>query len=163
MNNSVFHLAPLGERQAEELCRWRYEPPYELYNWPAWTDMLAREEEFADPEIRTSQYRAVLNEAGELSGFVQFFPLAGVTRLGLGLRPDLCGQGYGANLARLAAREARAQIPGNEVDLEVRVDNPRARIAYERAGFRVTDRYERPTPAGAAEFFCMVFAGAGDA
>jgi len=163
MNSAAFYLAPLTEVLAEELCRWRYEPPYDIYNWPSWPDMLAREEEFADPLIRAAQYRAVLTCAGELVGFVQLFPLAGVTRLGLGLRPDLCGKGYGAQLARTAALAALRCNPGDEVDLEVRKDNVRARRAYEKAGFRLSDEYERMTPAGPAAFYCMVFAGHGGA
>ncbi|WP_058300924.1 GNAT family N-acetyltransferase [Gorillibacterium timonense] len=150
-------IAPLAEEYAKELCLWRYEPPYAIYNWPSWTEMLAGGTEFADETIRQSQYRAVLDEEGELVGFIQFFPMLGVTRLGLGLRPDLCGRGYGCSLAREAAQEALRRNPDNEIDLEVRIDNERAVRAYRKAGFTITDHYERMTPTGPADFYCMVF------
>lgn len=121
--------------------------------------MLQEQSEFADPQIRAEQYRAVVDENGLLSGFVQFFPIVGVTRLGLGLRPDLCGtrKGIGTQFVRLLAGEAKQQAPHQEIDLEVLVWNERAIRTYQRAGFTITDTYERWTPTGMADFHCMVY------
>ncbi|MBP1964050.1 GNAT family N-acetyltransferase [Paenibacillus aceris] len=142
-----------------EVCTWKYPSPYELYNWPSWDIMLREQTEFADPHIRAQQYRAVVDEKGGLSGFVQFFPMLGVTRLGLGLRPDLCGKGsgIGAQFVRLLTREAVRRAPGQEIDLEVLAWNKRAIRTYERAGFTITDTYVKWTPTGTAEFHCMVY------
>lgn len=114
--------------------------------------------EFGDPVLRDNQYAAVLGEDGSLVGFAQFFPLgASVIRLGLGLRPDLCGQGLGPLLVRTIAEEALRRSPGCEVDLEVFTWNTRAVRTYEKAGFRSEDTYMRPTPNGLMEVHCMVF------
>lgn len=150
-------FAPLTEARAEALCAWHYPPPFDLFDWPAWPDMVERGIEFGDPQIRERQFAAVENGEGEWIGFVQFFPLLGLTRLGLGMRPDLCGRGAGAAFARLAAEEALRRAPDDDVDLEVLTWNERAIRAYERAGFVVEDTYWRPTPTGSAEFHCMVF------
>ncbi|MCL6459981.1 MAG: GNAT family N-acetyltransferase, partial [Gorillibacterium sp.] len=148
MSNFVHPLfiVPLSEDFAREVCGWRYPPPYELYSWPDWDQMVLDGYEFADSTIRAEQYRGVVDETGERIGFLQFFPLEGVTRLGMGLRPDLCGKGLGAVMARKAAEEARLIRPGCRVDLEVLIWNDRARKAYLKAGFIIDDDYERSTP-----------------
>ncbi|MEK8130699.1 GNAT family N-acetyltransferase [Paenibacillus filicis] len=152
-----FRLAPLQLSHCREICEWQYEPPYQLYQWRPWELMASLQEEFADPQLRDEQYRAVLDASGTLCGFAQLFPMAGVTRLGLGMRPDACGRGSGANFVRAIAEEARRLQPEHEIDLEVLTWNERAIRAYLRAGFEITDTYERMTPTGAAEFHCMVW------
>lgn len=156
-NNNSWRVVPMSESHCREICTWTYPPPYQLYNWPSWELMLQEEMEFADPAIRQEQYGAVVDAEERLCGFVQFFPIIGVTRLGLGLRPDLCGGGSGEAFVRLLVREAKRRTPLHEIDLEVLVWNERAIRAYEKAGFAITDTYERWTPSGMAAFHCMVF------
>lgn len=152
-----FKLIPLQEEHARLLCEWRYKPPYNIYNWRPWEWMLSRQEEFADTVIREEQYCAVVDEEEALCGFAQLFPIVGVTRIGLGMRPDLCGQGRGVAFITAIVEEARLRKPGNEIDLEVLAWNERAIRVYERAGFHVTDTYERMTPRGMALTHCMVW------
>ncbi|WP_028609510.1 GNAT family N-acetyltransferase [Paenibacillus harenae] len=144
-------------RYAREICEWAYEEPFDIFNWPSWEKMQKDGIEFGDSVLREEQYAAVLGGSNELIGFAQFFPITGVTRLGLGLRPDLCSQGLGPAFIRTIFREAIRRAPWNEIDLEVLAWNTRAIRAYERAGFRITDTYSRGTPRGFAEFHCMVY------
>jgi len=150
-------FAPMSEAHAEAICGWRYPPPYDRFDWPPWEEAAAQGLEIADPRIREAQYVSVLNGRDELIGYVQFFPLLNATRLSLGLRPDLCGRGGGAVLARLAAEEALRRAPGIEVDLEVLAWNIRAIRAYEKAGFVLDDTYCRQPPSGPDIFHCMVY------
>jgi len=152
-------VVPLEAEHCRELCQWQYPPPYDLFEWPDWDTMVRDGVEFGDPEVRERQYAAVVDPEGALLGFAQFFPLEGVTRLGLGLRPELCGLGRGIGLAFVLAiaEEARRRAPGNDIDLEVLTWNARAIRVYEKAGFRITDTYERRTPSGPSRFHCMVW------
>ncbi len=150
-------IVPMEIAHAAALCEWRYEEPFDLFNWPAWEDMQERAIEFGDPELRERQFASIVNADGELLGFAQFFPLLGLTRLGIGMRPDLCGRGAGAAFIRLVAEEAARRMPGDEIDLEVLTWNERAIRAYQRAGFVIDDTYWRPTPTGPGEFYCMVY------
>ncbi|CAM4520771.1 RimJ/RimL family protein N-acetyltransferase [Paenibacillus endophyticus] len=154
-------IHPLEISHAMEICSWRYEAPFHCYNWPAWEHMKKDEIEFGDSVLRASQYAAVLDNQLGLMGFAQFFPIAGVTRLGLGLRPDLCSRGLGPAFTKLIVSEAMRRTPNNEIDLEVIARNTRAIRAYQQAGFRITDTYSRATPAGFAECHCMVYGIAG--
>lgn len=154
---TMFRLEPLTVEQAREICGWRYDPPYDVYQFPAWDKMVEALEEFADPEIRSLQYCGVMNEQGTLCGFAQFFPLAGLTRLGLGMRPDLCGQGVGEAFVRSVVEEATIRSLGQAVDLEVHEWNRRAFKIYERCGFEYEQTYEKVTPQGMQSFHCMVY------
>ncbi|OXM14621.1 GNAT family N-acetyltransferase [Paenibacillus herberti] len=153
-------VIPMSEEHAEEICRWRYEPPYDVYNNDPWETLKKLEIEFGDPKLREEQYAVIVDpEDGELMGYTQFFPIEGVTRLGLAMRPNLCGDGVGSSFVRLLVQEARRRKPSDEIDLEVLIWNIRARRAYEKAGFRLTDTYERGTPDGPMQFHCMVYKG----
>ena len=127
--------------------------------------MQAEGQEFADSALRAAQYASVLDGKNRLIGFIQFFPLEGdpigTTRLGLGLRPDLCGlqSGIGVAFLRACTEEALRRDPRKAVDLEVLTWNLRAIKTYERSGFRVVDRYVRMTPAGEMDFLCMEYEG----
>ncbi|OPH53275.1 acetyltransferase [Paenibacillus ferrarius] len=154
-----WRIVPLTDTHCKELCTWHYPAPYELYNWPSWDTMQKEQSEFADLLIRAEQYRGIVDDEGTLTGFAQFFPIVGVTRLGLGLRPDLCGKGsgLGTQFVQLLIQEAQRRAPKQEIDLEVLVWNERAIQTYQRAGFTLTDTYDKWTPTGVSAFHCMVY------
>jgi ribosomal-protein-alanine N-acetyltransferase len=153
----TFILEDMTEEDGQAVCDWRYPPPYERYRWPSWETMVEHKREFGDPEIRKRQYKAVRNEQNELIGYVQFFPLDRTVRVGLGLKPDCCDKGYGPAVIRKAVEEARLRQPAAEIDLEVEQWNRRAIRAYQKAGFVVTDQYERKATHGTVFVFCMVW------
>lgn len=153
-----FRIGPMSEEDGARICDWRYPPPYDNYRWPAWERMKAEEREFGDPDIRARQYVSVRDADGELIGYAQFFPMEGVVRLGMGLRPDCCSLGWGQAFASAIAREAVRRAPQAEIDLEVETWNARAIRAYEKAGFAATDRYDRRSSHGIVSILCMVYA-----
>lgn len=152
-----FTIKPMSEMDAKQICEWRYPPPYERYNWESWDSMVVKQYEFADETVRRQQYGVVVDHNDVLLGFAQFFPLVGVIRLGLGMHPDFTGKGLGVAFVETIVAEARRRNPSDVIDLEVLVVNDRARIVYERCGFRITDQYVKNTPSGESEFYCMVY------
>jgi ribosomal-protein-alanine N-acetyltransferase len=150
-------IVPMSEQHGREICAWKNDPPYAVYNWPDWGELVEQQDQFADARIRTYQYASLINADDELCGFIQFFPMEGLTRLGLGLRPDLCGQGLGVGFVELAVAEARRRAPNQAIDLEVLDCNRRAYQVYERAGFVYEQTYERETPSGLQTFHCLVY------
>jgi ribosomal-protein-alanine N-acetyltransferase len=155
--NLPWNITPMTEAHGQTISLWTYPPPYHIYNCPSWDYMMHNELDFADPVVRREQYAAVIDDKGELCAFGQFFPIVGVMRLGLGLRPDLAGLGIGSYLTSLLVMEAQKRAPGNIIDLEVLMWNIRARRSYAKMGFKVTDAYIRETPSGLAAFYCMVY------
>ena len=63
--------------------------------------------------------------------------------IGLGLRPDLTGQGLGLQFFLEGVAFARDRFPGRRVTLNVAAFNERAITVYERAGFRRTGGHVR--------------------
>ncbi|MEF3305275.1 GNAT family N-acetyltransferase [Paenibacillus sp. GYB003] len=159
MKKRTWRFVPMTEAHGREICAWRYPEPYDVFDWSPWDELAEGPTEFADPQIREEQFESVLDEGGTLCGFAQFFPLDGWTRLGLGLRPDLCGQGFGPSFTRAITARAMQRKPADRIDLEVMTDNVRAIRAYGKAGFAIRDTYVRNTPTGPAEFYCMVYEG----
>ncbi|KAA9004662.1 GNAT family N-acetyltransferase [Paenibacillus spiritus] len=143
---------------AREICGWQYEPPYNIYGWLPWDQLEALGVEFGDPKIREEQYVSVVNDQDVLCGFAQLFPVEpSVVRLGIGMRPDMCGQGTGHLFVGAIVQEALRRYPDREIDLEVLTWNQRAIRAYQKGGFTITDAYERQTPTGVKPFYCMVY------
>lgn len=153
----AFRFGRMSEEDGARICEWRYPPPYDKYRWPTWEHMKLAEREFGDPEIRERQYASVRDGGGELIGYVQFFPMEGVVRLGLGLRPDCCDLGWGPAFVAATVAEAARRAPEAEIDLEVETWNVRAIRAYEKAGFAQTDRYDRQSAHGIVSILCMVY------
>jgi RimJ/RimL family protein N-acetyltransferase len=159
----AFYIKELTEQHCKEICSWCYPVPYDIYNWSPWGILVAQDQQFADPGIREAQFAAIVQVKDEkkhdteLIGYVQYFPLHEVTRLGVGLKPDLCGKGLGIYFMDTIIKEALRRNPNHEIDLEVHTWNERAQKVYSKAGFMKTDEYERITPTGMGQFYCMVY------
>ncbi|MGF7050130.1 RimJ/RimL family protein N-acetyltransferase [Paenibacillus sp. DS2015] len=152
-----FIVLPMEISHAKSICEWKFAPPYNIYGWLPWEQMELLGIEFGDPLLRATQYLSVMNESGDLCGFAQLFPLEGVTRLGICMHPDLCGQGKGKSFVLSIVHAALLREPHDEIDLEVLTWNKRAIQAYIKANFIITDCYERLTPEGIKDFYCMVY------
>lgn len=133
-------LRTLNETDAKQICAWRYAPPYDFYNIDA-----SSVRELLDPAHHCI---AVDGAAGGLAGFFTFGASArvrGATRaglyqnpaldIGLGLRPDLTGQGHGLTFLNTGLLHAREHFQPERVRLVVAAFNSRAIRVYERAGF----------------------------
>jgi RimJ/RimL family protein N-acetyltransferase len=130
--------------ELDEIAGWRYEPPYDFYD--------------GDQEIVESpdRYYAARDENGDVVGFYYFESRGGLLEYGLGLRPDLTGRGLGLDFVRRGVEFGRRRFHPARVVLSVAAFNERARIVYERAGFRTTGRHVRTfTRWGDVEFVDM--------
>ena len=148
-----FHFAPLSQEDAEAIADWRYPEPYSFYDWTADPDDLR---ELLEPECRGDAYWAAQDEAGELVGYFSFKPRDEETlELGLGLRPDLTGQGLGGSFLAAGLEFARTQFAPARFVLSVAIFNERAIRVYERTGFARERTYMHSTNGGEWEFVEM--------
>ena len=72
--------------------------------------------------------------AGEFLGFFHIMDRAGHVELGVGMKPELCGQGRGRMLMALALAKILETRGCTTVMLAVRTFNTRAGRCFERAG-----------------------------
>lgn len=144
------------QSDAQAICLWRYDPPYDAYNCPDWQTVTRLGWAMADASRRQSQFRALWLK-GALAGYYRLAPGDGHVTLGLGLRPDLCGKGLGKQAVALALSAAKARCGGLPVYLAVRDFNARAIACYRRAGFAPIGRSEKSAPEGTAVFLLMAY------
>ena len=131
----------MTEADASAIAGWQYPGAFAFYDWGRDPDDLA---ELFDPAEWGRRYFAADAE-GALAGFFVFKVDGATTDIGLGLRPDLTGQGLGAGFLDAGLRYAAARFGAERYTLSVAAFNGRAITVYERAGFVATERYEHWT------------------
>ncbi len=131
-------IEQLSEEHAREIADWRYEFPYEWYDTASDPQ---RVELFANP-ARRDGLRAVVDDDDRLIGFFNFVREGDEVRIGLGIRPDLTGQGLGSQFIGAGLRYATAEWSPKRFRLWVAWWNERALRAYRRAGFREVESNE---------------------
>jgi ribosomal-protein-alanine N-acetyltransferase len=122
----------MTEEYAAEIADWRYEFPYEWYD----TASDPRRIELFSSAVRREGLRAVVGDDGDLIGFFNFVREHDEVRIGLGMRPDLTGQGLAQPFIEAGLDYARSQWEPLRFRLWVARWNERALRAYRRAGFR---------------------------
>jgi [ribosomal protein S18]-alanine N-acetyltransferase len=149
-----YTIRPMSDTSAHAIANWQYPEPYDFYNSTADEDDLA---ELLDATRRGDQYYEVLDDGGALIGSFQFKLEKEPLEIGLGLRPDLTGQGLGLGFVRAGMDIAREQFGAMSLCLAVTTFNQRAITVYERAGFRPAETYKHHTNGADFEFLRMTF------
>jgi ribosomal-protein-alanine N-acetyltransferase len=145
---SELTIGPASARTLAELETWRYEPPYDFYDGDA------------EPILNPERFFEALGPDGSLVGFYYFEEKGDALEIGLGLRPELVGRGLGLEFFRAGVEFGRRHFEPKRVILAVAAFNERARVVYERAGFRVVGRHVRQFERwGDVEFTDMEEAG----
>ena len=157
-----FIFKPLEEADARAIIAWRYDGPYAVYNWED-------DDDPSDILDRCSPNYAVRDERGELIGFFAYGSSAYVwgsdephlysenntITIGLGMRPDLTGQGLGLAFVQAGLDFAREQFKPDYFRLYVMTFNERAIRVYERAGFERVGIYVQHGALGDRDFLEM--------
>ena len=142
-----YHILPMTKEQAEKIITWRYQPPYGVYD-------LAPEDlnGFMNPDYR---YHALLDQAGELVGYCCYGKDAqvpggdysrsepGVLDVGVGLHPDLTGQGRGRAFVTAVLQYARKVYNPDVFRVTVADFNQRSLNTFRKLGFEVTAHFVR--------------------
>lgn len=150
----LFTFTDMGELDARTIQTWRYEEPYAIYSYTPSEQGLA---EMLEPR---SPHYAVRDEQGALVGFFCYGTSAQVwenavpalydedrtVAIGLGLRPDLTGQGLGLAFVTAGLDFARERFAPRCFRLFVLSFNQRARRVYERAGFTHVREFVQVNP-----------------
>ena len=154
MDNVVYGylFRQMEDAEATLISGWHYEPPYDFYDATSDPDDL---QELLDPKRRKDAYFSVFDEGGILVGFFQFEREGTRVDVGLGMRPDLTGQGLGIGYLLAGLKFARRRFSPDSFTLSVATFNERAILVYERAGFRRNTVYKHNTNGGEYLFLSM--------
>jgi len=142
----------MEDEEATQISGWQYEPPYDFYDATSDPDDL---QELLDAKRRKDAYFSVFDEDGALAGFFQFEKADNTVDVGLGMRPDLTGQGLGIEYLLAGLEFARERYSPDRFTLSVATFNERAIVVYERAGFRRGNEYMHHTNGGEYLFLSM--------
>lgn len=139
---------PLQPEDARAILTWRYPPPYDVYNFsPA--DSEADLRYLLAP---VNNFRAILDAAGELVGFCSYGVDGQVPGgdyavkaldIGMGLRPDRTGQGYGTTYARAIVQYGIDRYGATKARVTIAHFNLRARKVWESLGFKPVSEFAR--------------------
>jgi ribosomal-protein-alanine N-acetyltransferase len=143
-----FVFRSLNKEDIKNIAAWHYPDPYARYNGQTLRFDLSFFL-FFRPLFRLVQceFFAVDDEHGKLVGLFQYMRLPGRTvTIGLGMRPDLTGQGLGLAFVKAGLAYGKSLYTPAFFRLDVAAFNKRAQKVYEKAGFiqvRTVKRFGR--------------------
>lgn len=137
---SLYDVVAFTETDAKEICEWKYENEYAVYNYPVWEECVKKQIAFTNETTRNEEYYKVL-KSGQMLGYFRLEKKDQTIELSMGIRPDKCGDGNGDMLINLALAKISELYPGKKISLTVRPFNKRAIHVYEKVGFKVVKEY----------------------
>lgn len=149
--------ADLTKSSAEQICRWKYEGIYSIYNYPSWEVVVKQKWGISIKVKREKEFVSVVDNFDILCGYIRFIEDKDYITIGLGLRPDFCGRGHGDEFMKIVIAESLRRYGKKKIILEVRKFNKRAIRCYEKAGFKIIDSYTKDTLIGKGNFIKMEY------
>ena len=155
LQRSALTCRRLTEAEKRQICAWKYDGEYAVYDLPAYEEMRERQTGFCNPE-REANYRAWY-QAGCLVGFTNLLEEERSVFVGIGVAPEFCGKGYGQRILKEAHALSKQLFPDKPLYLEVRTWNTRAVRCYQKAGFQIDGApFEQVIGMGPGTFYRMV-------
>ena len=154
-------IRQINHSEAKQIAKWTYEEPYSIYSMD--------DSEETIHELMDGSYFAAFDEADSLIGYYCFGKSAQVPAgssfgvydeknnidIGLGMRPDLCGQGQGSYFFSEGLEFARNTLSAKEFRLTVAAFNMRAIKTYQHIGFTKVRSFVRTSERSEIEFWIM--------
>ncbi|MGF7059714.1 GNAT family N-acetyltransferase [Brassicibacter mesophilus] len=156
------NIKQINYNEANQISKWIYEEPYSIYSMDESDDCI--------DELLNNPYFSVTDRENNLLGYYCFGESAqvpvgrqfgvyddkDVTDIGLGMKPNLCGQGLGFGFLNSGLEFARNQLSAKRFRLTVAAFNKRAIKVYERIGFKKVNSFKRKSGTGEIEFWVMI-------
>ena len=150
-----FTFRPLGWRDAWQVSNWRYPKEYAFYD----LDLLPLlGNSLLHPlliGVGGGGFYAVAYKNDPLAGVFSFLWRGDTVEIGLGLQPNLTGQGIGLAFVQAGLEFGRRTFAPRAFCLTVATFNQRAIIVYERAGFVTGKRFVKWVRGSSREFMEM--------
>jgi len=157
MEGGKICFALIDEPAALAIVRWRYAPPYDIYNIE---DSAAATQYALDPQ---NNFYTMRDDSGVLVGFCSFGQDGQVPGgdysevaldIGMGIRPDLTGQGFGRDFVAAVLGFSQREFNPDRFRVTIAAFNLRAQRVWEKNGFRKMQSFNHPV--NDREFIVMV-------
>ena len=144
-----YFFRPVDEAAARDIITWHYPPPYQMYGLQ---DESAAEDVIAYLLNPQNHIYRIDNDQGEFLAFCSYGDDARVTGgnytedaldIGLGLRPELTGQGLGPIIIGEVLAYAQREFSAKYYRVTIASFNQRAQKAWMQHGFEQTQEFGR--------------------
>lgn len=154
MQKITLEIHHLTESEKRDICSWRYEGEYAVYNLPAYEVMEEKQIAFMNPGRETDYLAYYHNDT--FIGYTNIREKEKGVFVGIGVKPDMCSKGYGQRILKEVYIISQKRYPGKPLYLEVRAWNERAIRCYQKSGFEIVGKpYQLELPSGAETFYRM--------
>jgi [ribosomal protein S18]-alanine N-acetyltransferase len=136
----------IEKRHILAILNWSYPSPYNCYNFDPDT-IPENLDYFLDLK---NNFWAILNLQDELEGYCSFgsdgqvpggnYSMAALD-IGMGIRPDLVGQGKGKHYAQAVVREGMSQYEVQQLRVTIADFNKRAQRVWGKLGFKQVEKF----------------------
>lgn len=154
-------IKPMNYEQAKQISKWIYKEPYSIYS-------MVESDECIN-ELLDGSYFSVFDEKYELVGYYCFgdsakvpagnqygvYDFKNIIDIGLGIKPNLCGQGIGYDFLKAGLDFAKNKFSVRKFRLTVAAFNERAIKVYAKLGFKKINSFERISKHGNTKFIVM--------
>lgn len=127
------NFKPMNPEAAKQICSWRYEQPYSVYNYITYEEAVKKQAAITQPE-NADNYLCFWNDEN-LIAYTSIILKDEKVYIGIGVSPQFCGQGSGNYYLNKTLFEAKKRYPLNEIWVQVRSWNERAIKCYRKSGF----------------------------
>lgn len=156
------NIKQMNYDEAKQISKWVYKEAYSIYSMDGSDNCIG--------ELLNGTYFSVSKEENNLIGYYCFgesaqvpvgnqfgvYDCEDITDIGLGINPNLCGQGLGLEFFSSGLDFARNNLSAKGFRLTVATFNQRAIKVYQRAGFEKVNSFERITETGKIDFWVMI-------
>ena len=143
------HIRPITQEAARLMLDWRYPPPYDIYNFSS-DDPVDVQDTLAyllEPE---NQFFEIVDTKQRILGFCSFgqdgqVPGGNYSQsaldIGMGIRPDLTGQGLGSRFASAVVTYGAEKFHPVLFRVTIAAFNERAKRVWQRLGFQPVQEF----------------------
>lgn len=155
------NIKQMNYDEAKQISKWVYNEPYSLYSMDETDECI---NELLDGDYFSASDREnnligyyCFNESAQVPAGKAFgvYDSKDIINVGLGMKPDLCGEGLGVNFLNNGLDFARNHLGVKGFRLTVASFNKRAIKVYEEVGFKKVSFFERISDIGKTEFWVM--------
>ncbi|WP_454055224.1 GNAT family N-acetyltransferase [Clostridium sp. Marseille-Q7071] len=119
----------------EDILTWKYDGIYSFYD-----NSIQKEKiEWIESCINSDDNFSIYNEQNELVGNCSFYYIEEFFCLGVQMRPELTGKGFGTEFVRAIINFGKKKYNLSYIDLTVAKFNKRAIKVYEKLGFKIIE------------------------
>lgn len=154
------NIKQMNYDEAKQISKWVYKEPYSIYSMDGSNNCI--------DELLNGAYFSVSDIENNLMGYYCFgksaqvgnqfgvYDCREITDIGLGINPNLCGQGLGLEFFSKGLDFARNNLSVKRFRLTVATFNQRAINVYLRAGFKKVYYFKRKAEVGKIDFWVMI-------